>query len=151
MKALLLTAAALFLTGSSAALALTIEEEVTPEYVRTHAKEISVKVAEGKDGLLAFAVVLTLEEPRYVVAHLTVRDGDKTVATSDTPAFTRNARNTFYFSVVREFVAASEYSLGVSGFAAAGDEAVPIVGTRIYRLRLGQFVPADLLRAPNGK
>ena len=61
MKALLLTAAALFLTGSSAALALTIEEEVTPEYVRTHAKEISVKVAEGKDGLLAFAVVLTLE------------------------------------------------------------------------------------------
>ena len=85
------------------------------------------------------------------MAHLTVRDGEKTFATSDTPEFTRNARNTFYFSVVREFVAASEYSLGVSGFAAAGDEAVPIVGTRIYRLRLGQFVPADLLRAPNGK
>jgi len=148
MKALLLAGLALCLVAPAPARALTIEVEVTPEYVRSHPKEFAVKVAEEKGGLLAFTVALTLKEPRYVVAHLAVRDAKRTFAESDTPAFTRNPENTFYFSIAPQLVATSGFSLGVSGISESEGQALPIVGTIIYQFRLAQFVPA---RPPSGR
>ena len=142
MKALVLSGLALCLLAPAPARALTIEQEVTPEYVRSHPKEFAVKVAEGKGGLLAFTVTLTLKERRYVVAHLAVRDGKRTLAESDTPAFTRNPENTFHFSIAPELAATSGFCLGVSGISESEGQALPIVGTAIYRFRLSRFLPA---------
>lgn len=151
MKAWLLSASALCLVVSSLALALTIEHKVTPEYVRSHRNEFSVRVIKDKNGLICFTVVLTLKEPRYVVAHLVVRDANRVLAESHTPAFTRNPENTFHFSIAPEYVAASEFTLGVSGFAESGGQAVPLPGTVRYRIRLVEFVPAELRKSPTRK
>jgi hypothetical protein len=139
----------LCLALSSAALALTREQEVTPAYVRSHPGEFSVKVAGGESGLLAFTVVLTLEEPRYVVAHLKVRDADRTLAESHTPTFTRNAENTFHFSIAPEYIKTSEFSLGASVFADSGGQAVPLPGTIDYQFRLEAFAAPELLNSPS--
>jgi hypothetical protein len=145
MKLLLFFVVSLVLGLSPVAWALTVEQNVTAEYVR-HAKEFTVKAAKDKNGLIAFTVVFTLAESRYVVAHLVVRSGDKTLAQSDTPAFTKNAENTFYFSVPPDCLATSEFTLGVSAFAVSGAEAVPEPGTIDYRFRLDEFVPPELLK-----
>jgi hypothetical protein len=143
----ILAVLALCLILSSLALALTVEYKVTPEYVRAHRDEFSVKVVKDKNGLLSFTVVLKLKEPRYVVAHLEVRDGERILAESHTPAFTRNPESTFYFSIAPPYVAASEFTLSVSGFAMSAGQAVPIPGSIRYRLRLAEFVPPKLLKS----
>ncbi|MBT3378986.1 MAG: hypothetical protein HN742_02425 [Lentisphaerae bacterium] len=145
----LFVASALCLVASSSAVALTVEQRITPEYVRSHPNEFSVSVAKEENGLLAFTVVLALKPPRYVVAHLEVRDGDRTLVESHTPVFTRNARNTFHFSIAPEYVAASEFILGASHVADSGGEAVPLPGTIQYRIRPVEFVPAKLLTSRN--
>src|SRR5437867_926103 len=61
MKVPILAVSALCLVVSATALALTIEQKITPEYVRSHPNEFSVNVTEDKNGLLAFTVVLTLK------------------------------------------------------------------------------------------
>ena len=144
MKAWLPSASALCLVVSSSALALTVEHKVTPEYVRSHPDEFSVTVIKDKNGLLAFTVALTLKEPRYVVAHLAVRDADRSLAESHTPAFTKNPENTFYFSIAPEYVATSEFTLGASCFAKSGGQAAPLPGTIHYQIRLAEFVAAEL-------
>ena len=151
MKSLFILVAALVFAASPAAITLTVEEDVTPEYVRAHAREFSVKVAKDKNGLIAFTVVFTLPEPRYVIAHLVVRSGDRVLAESVTPAFTKNSENTFHFSVPLEFLATSEFTLGASGFAISGGAAFPLPGTIVHRFRLPNFVPAELLKASNNK
>lgn len=151
MKATLLAVSALSLVVPASALALTVEQKVTPEYVRSHANEFSLKVAKDKNGLLAFTVVFTLKEPRYVVAHLAVRDANRILAESHTPAFTKNAENTFHFSIAPEYASTSEFTLGASGFANSGGQAVPEPGTILYQFRLIEFVPAELLKAPTRK
>lgn len=147
MNSLLPFVAALVFAASPAVIALTVEEDITPEYVRSHPKEFSVKVAKGENGLIAFTVVFTLPEPRCVIAHLVVRSGDRVLAESITPAFTKNSENTFHFSVPPECLATSEFTLGASGFAISGGEAVPLPGTIVHRFRLPDFVPAELLKA----
>lgn len=151
MKPLLPFVAALVFTASPAAFALTVEEDVTPEYVRSHSGKLSVKVAKDKNGLIAFTIVFTLPEPRYVVAHLTVRSGDRVLAKSVTPAFTKNLENTFHFSVPADCLATSEFTLGASGFAISGGAAVPLLGTIVHRFRLPDFVPAELLKASSAQ
>jgi len=151
MKALIILAVSLVVAVSPTAIALTTERDITPDYVRSHPKEFSVKVAKDKNGLIAFTIVFTLPEPRYVVAHLVVRSGDRMLASSDTPAFTKNSDNTFYFSVPPECLATSEFNLGASFFTASAGDAVPLPGTAIHHFRLSDFVSPELLKAPNEK
>jgi len=139
MRARLLNILVLCLLVSSVALALTVELDVTPEY---GGQDLSVEVHKGADGLLAFTVVLTLKEPQYVTAHLAVRDSRRTLATSDTPAYTRVERNPFCFSIPPDLVATSDFTLGVSYL---GGGTVPAAGTTVYRIHLVEFVPAELL------
>jgi hypothetical protein len=149
MKSLLFLVAALVFAASPAAIALTSQQDITPEYVGSHTDEFSVKVAKDKNGLIAFTILFTLREPRYVVAHLVVRSGDRVLAQSDTPAFTKNSENAFYFSVPPECLASSEFTLGASFFGDSGGVAVPVPGTIDYRFRLPDFVSPELLKASN--
>jgi hypothetical protein len=151
MKSLFLLFEALLFAASPAAFALTTEQDITREYVSSHPKQFSVKVAKDRNGLIAFTVVLTLDEPRYVVAHFAVRNGDRLLARSDTPAFTKNARNTFHFSVAPDYLATSEFTLGASTFVNSGGESVPLPGTVIYRFRLPDFASPEALKATNEK
>ena len=99
MKTATLVAVALLLVVTSWAFAVSVDRDITADYVKTNPKEFTVSVTEEANGLLAFTVVLTTPDPRYVVAHLVVRDSEKIYATSDTPSFTKNRSNTFHFSV----------------------------------------------------
>jgi hypothetical protein len=147
MRAWFLVASVFCLLVSSLAFALTIERDITAEYVRSHQGEFSVKAVKDRNGLIAFTVVLALAEPRYVVAHLAVRDADRIIAESHTPVFTRNSENQFHFSIALEYVPTSEFSLSVSPFATSAYGATPIPGTIVYRIRLTEFVPAEALES----
>jgi len=151
MKTVLFLVAVLGFVASRTAVALTTEQHITPDYVRSHATEFSVVVTKEKNGLLAFTVTCTFAEPRYVVADLAVRSGDRLLAESHTPAFTKNSKNTFYFSIMPECLATSAFTLGVSTFVDSGSEAVPVPGTIDYRLRLPDFVSPELIKSPDNK
>ena len=141
MKTTTLCAVAFLFAVTSSAFAVSVDRDITADYVKANPKEFTVSVTEEANGLLAFTVVFTTPDPRYVVAHLVVRDSKTTYATSDTPSFTKNRSNTFHFSVPRDLVATSTFSLGVSGFADSGGEAVPLPGTITNKLQLLDFVP----------
>jgi hypothetical protein len=119
--------------------ALTVEEPLTVDYVRTHPAEWSVKVAKEDGGLVKFTVVRNLAEPRYLVAHLAVHHGGKLIATSDSPAFGKKQGNTFYFSLAEEDLADSKFDLSESVFNDFGDNAVPEPGTIIHQFPLKEF------------
>jgi hypothetical protein len=129
--------------SATTALALTVEQPVTPATVQERPDEFGVKATQGKDGLIHFTIRRTLKEPMYLVAHLAVRHLGKVIVTSDTPSFAVKGQNTFYFSISLENVADSEFMLGESGISKTG---VPVVGTMHYKFRLSDFVPADSLR-----
>jgi hypothetical protein len=120
-------------------LALTVEDRLTVDYVRTHQDEWSVKVTKTDTGLVGFTVVRNLVEPRYLVAHLAVHHGGKLIATSDSPAFSKKQGNTFYFSLAEEDLADSKFDLSESGFTDQGDSAVPEPGTIVHQLPLKDF------------
>jgi hypothetical protein len=126
--------------------ALTVDEQVTPAYLRQHAREFSLKVARQDNGLIGFTLVRTLAQPKYRVARLVVKRDGETVAESTTPAFSRNNTNSFYFSVSARDLAGSEFELGESHFVGPSDSPVPIPGTINYRFRLLDFVPEALLK-----
>ncbi len=144
MKHFTLCGTAFVLLLSSWAYAVSVDRNITAEHVKLNPNEFTVSVVEGPDGLVAFSVVYTCPEPRYVVAHLVVKDSLRTYAESHTPSFTKNHSNTFHFSIPREMVATSTFSLGVSGFVISGGEAVPRPGTIENKLQLVDFVPEAL-------
>jgi hypothetical protein len=145
MKARLLNILVLCLLVSSVALALTQWAEVTPEWVRLYGQDLSVEVGRDADGLLAFTVVLTPKEPHRVMAHLAVRDSERTLATSDTPVSTGAEGNTFHFCIAPDLVATSEFTLSLWS-----DVPMPQLGHTDYRIHLVEFVPPELLPPPDG-
>ena len=144
MKTTALCGIAFFVVLSSWAFAVSVDRNITTDYVKSNPKEFSVRVTEEANGLLTFTVVYTTSEPRYVVARLVVKDSKRTYAESNTPVFTKNQSNTFRFSVPRDLVATSTFSLGVSGFAESGGKAIPLPGTIGNKLQLMDFVPKKL-------
>jgi len=143
-KSLLVSLCLITATSATIALALTVEQEITPATVRERPTEFGVKATQGKDGLIHFTIRRTLKERTYLVAHLTVRHQGKVIATSDTPSFAPKGLNTFYLAVSSEDVADSEFVLGESSMSK--EDTIPPPGTTDYKFRLRDFVPADLLR-----
>ena len=140
MRIALFALVTLFVGHPSTADALTLDENVTAKYVREHPDHISVAVVEKENGILSFTVGLKLKESRYVVAHMKVRDDSRTLSESHTPTFTRTEKSTFHFSIPREFIGTSTYSLGVGHFLERpGREPVPIPGSIRYIFRLSEF------------
>ncbi len=137
--------------SSSTALALTINVPVTPAYVREHAKEWSVEVTRGKDGLIQFTIKHDDATPMYHVAHLAVYHEDKLIATSDTPSFGKKRSNAFCLSLAADDLAKSKFELSDSALSGTGDEAVPVVGTTVFQFRLLDFVPQQLAKPARGE
>jgi len=137
---------------STSAWGMTINEPVTPAYVREHPKEWSVEVTKGQDGLIHFAIKHDLEGPKYQVAHLVVYHQGKLIASSDTPAFGKKRGNTFYFSLSAEDLAESKFDLSDGDVAGSGEEAMPVPGlTIIHQFRPSDFVPEQMLKPGLGK
>ena len=67
MKPLLLFIVTIAFAATLPVNASTLVLDITPDYVRAHSNEVSVKVAKDKSGLLAFTVVFTFDEPKFVV------------------------------------------------------------------------------------
>lgn len=149
MTSLLLSGCFIAATFSTTGLALTLELQVTPAYVREHPKEWSVKAAKKESGLIQFTVVRTLSEPKYLVAHLAVHHAGKLIATSDTPLFGKKKGNTFYFSISAEDIAESTFDLSESGLGSTVNGVqrdIPVVGSNVYQFRLLDFIPEDVLK-----
>jgi hypothetical protein len=126
------------------ACALTINEQVTPAYVRDHPQEWTVKVTSGKDGLIDFTIQHNVATPMYHVAHLAVYHQGKIIATSDTPSYGKKQGNTFYFSLSAEDMAGYKFDLSDGTLAGSGEDSIPIPGTIIHQFRLLDFVPEQL-------
>ena len=143
----LVAACALTAALATTALALTIEQEVTPAYVRDHSNEFSVTVSQGQGGLIQFRIKHAVPKPMYHVAHLAVYHQGKLMATSDTPSYGQKRGNTFWLSLAAEDIAESKFELSDSALAGSGDEALPVVGTCIHQFRLLDFVPEQMRKA----
>ena len=150
MKTLLLSGCFIAATLATTALALTINQQVTPAYVREHPKEWTVEVTKGDDGLIHFVIKHSVEIPQYHVAHLAVYHQGKLMATSDTPLFGKKRGNTFYFSLATEDIAESKFELSDSALSGSGHDKVPVPGTTVYQFRLLDFVPERLARPTSG-
>ena len=150
MKTLLLSGCFIAATLATTALALTINQQVTPAYVREHPKEWTVEVTKGDDGLIHFVIKHSVEIPQYHVAHLAVYHQGKLMATSDTPLFGKKRGNTFYFSLATEDIAESKFELSDSALSGSGHDKVPVPGTTVYQFRLLDFVPERLARPATG-
>ena len=150
MKTLLLSGCFIAATLATTALALTINQQVTPAYVREHPKEWTVEVTKGDDGLIHFVIKHSVEIPQYHVAHLAVYHQGKLMATSDTPLFGKKRGNTFYFSLATEDIAESKFELSDSALSGSGHDKVPVPGTTVYQFRLLDFVPERLARPTTG-
>lgn len=146
-----LIAAALSTTGS----AMTVVVPVTPADVREHPKEWSVKVAKTENGLIAFTIVRTLSEPKYLAAHLAVHHAGQLIATSDTPVFGKTKGNTFSFSIATEDLGESTFDLNEHGLGSMVNgvkvDDIPVVGGNVYQFRLLDFIPADVLKSAQSK
>jgi hypothetical protein len=151
MASLLLSGCFTVATLSTTVLALTVQLEVTPAYVRDHPKEWSVKVTKGKDGLTHFTIKHDVVRPMYHVAHLAVYHQGKLIASSDTPLFGKKQGNTFHFSISVEDIAESKFDLSDSALSGSGEDALPVVGTTIHQFRLSDFVAEEMLKSAPGK
>ena len=146
MKSLLLSGCFIAAALSPSALALTINDQVTPAYVGEHPKEWSVKVTKGEDGLIHFTIRHDVDKPKYHVAHLAVYHQSKLIATSDTPSFGKKQGNTFSFSLSMEDMAESKFDLS-DGDVDDNGLAVPGL-TIIHQFRLMDFVPERYRPSP---
>jgi hypothetical protein len=130
---------------SKVSFGLTVERDLTPYYVSHHSEEFSIKVDKGENGLIKFVLKHHVPRPMYHVAHLTIVAHGKKLAETSTPVFGKIHDNTFYFSIARDLLAESTFDLSDSAIAGTGEEATPVVGTTIYRIRPIDFVPKKLL------
>ena len=151
MKTLLLSGCFIAATLATTALALTINQQVTPAYVREHPKEWTVEVTKGDDGLIHFVIKHSVEIPQYHVAHLAVYHQGKLMATSDTSLFGKKRGNTFSFSLAAEDIAESKFELTDSALSGSHPDRIPGPGgSIIHHFRLLEFVPGRLARPATG-
>lgn len=141
-----LLSAALLIAVPTATWALTVDQQVTPAYLREHAKEFSLKVTRKENGLLGFTLVRTLSQPKFRVARLVVKRDGETMAESSTPSFARNTSNSFFFSISARDLAGSEFELSESHFVGPDHNPAPLPGSINYRFRLRDFVTEQLLK-----
>ena len=134
------------LACAATCLALTVDVDVTPDYVREHSKLISVEVTERDDGLIQFKIVHAVSTPMYHVAHLEIVHQGKVIAKSDTPSYGHTQGNTFYVALSPNDIAASKFEISDSAVAGKGDDAAPVPGTINHRIHLIEFVPIKMLK-----
>ncbi len=128
------------LSGSVPGNALTVEQQVTPEYLKAHSKEFALKVEKREDGMLHFTVGRTLTQVKYLVSRTVLKQGGKKLADISTPTFAPKGVNRFHVAVSPAHLAEAEYELSESFVAGPETDPVPIPGTIIYQFSLKDFV-----------
>ena len=127
-----------FAVLSSGARALTVEQQVTPQYVREHPDRFKITV-EQREGMMHFTIVYNLREPRYLVSHFTARNDSGILAESHTPVFARERSATFYVVLSKECLANSRFTLSEHSFATNEGQDIPIPGGTEYLIALNDF------------
>jgi hypothetical protein len=117
MKSTALAASLLILTfvGPSA-LALTVEQVVTPDYVKEHPNAFKVSAERRDDGLIHFKIIYSLPGPRYLVSHFSLRRGGDLLAKSHTPLYAKERSATFYCDLSNECLDGSTFTLSEHSF-----------------------------------
>ncbi|HVU37696.1 MAG TPA: hypothetical protein VHC95_05135 [Opitutales bacterium] len=143
----LLIALVLSMALSASTFGMTQNSEVTPEYLKQHEKEFSVKVSKNKNGLWEFTITHNATVEWYVVASLTLSQAGNLTAETFFPPFVKKDDITFTFRVAPAFVAESEFELGDCAFGRNGEQIVPLPGTHNYIFKLKDFVIPELLQS----
>ncbi len=166
MRTVSLILIALISASSLTAQALTRTEHVTRKYALANPGLISVKIVEKEEGMISFTINFKHKKARHVVAHMKVSNQSRTFSESYTPMFTVTEKSKYYFSVPREYVRTSTYSLSVSGVTRERIEIesfpwskhykrtfkpleetvglTPTVGSVVYEICLSDFISPDV-------
>ena len=122
----------------STAKALTVEQQVTPQYVKEQPDRFKITL-EKREGMMHFTIVYKLHEPRYLVSHLVVRNDSSILAESHTPLFARERSATFYVVLSKECLASSRFMISENSFASSNGEDIPMPGGTEYVFHLKDF------------
>ncbi|MEO6435684.1 MAG: hypothetical protein ABIP55_07965 [Tepidisphaeraceae bacterium] len=133
------TVLALFFTLAGNASAVVVEELVTPESVKVPDNRFTVAAEKREDGLIQFTITYRLTAPRYLVAHVEVRDGETVVMKSDTPSFVHEDSATYHLALSPKHLAAAKFELSENPFGDSGERLVAMPGGTIYHVRLEAF------------
>jgi len=135
----LLPGIALLFWAAGPGSALTSIVAVTPDYLRQHTNELSLKVSRRPDGLLAFTIARTVPERRYFRAALVVRREGKTLTETDFRSLGQKDANSFSFALSPETLPESEFRLEETSPARPR-------GWIGYEFRLRDHVPEELMK-----
>lgn len=128
------------LVAANPGAALTVEQQVTPEFLKAHPKELTLKVEKRDDGMLHFALRRTLTQAKYLVSRTVLKQDGKKIADVSTPTYGKKGENSFYVAVSTSQLAEAEYELSESFLAGPANDPVPLPGTVIYKFTLKDFV-----------
>ena len=119
--------------------AVVIEESVTPASVKQAGSKFSVTAEKRDDGLIHFAITYTLPRPQYLVAHFELREGETTLAKTDTASFVREASATYDLALSPKHLADSKFELSENAFGESGGHPVALPGGTIFHINLEAF------------
>lgn len=128
------------LLSANSGSALTVEQQITPEYLKAHPKEFTLKVEKRDDGMLHFTLGRNLTQQKYLIARLVVKQDGKKLADISTPSYGKKGENRFYLALSPAQLSEAEYELSESFLSGPASDPVPIPGTIIYKISLKDFV-----------
>lgn len=121
------------------ALAVVVEQSVTPASVKEKGSRVSVEAKKSKDGMVHFTITYRLPEPQYLVAHFELRDDEIVLAKTDTPGFVHEDSATYYVALPRKYLKDSKFELSQNGMAESGGRPVAEPGGRVFQVDLQAF------------
>lgn len=141
----------LVLTGllSDRALALVVETSVTPASVKASDSRFSVTAEKDRDGLIQFSITYRLPTPQYLVAHFELRDGETSLARTDTPSFVREDSATYHVALSPRQLSNATFVLSENGFVESAGHPVALPGGTIFHVDLQAFGKDAVKRGAN--
>ncbi len=115
------------------------KESVTPASVQEKGSKFSVTAEKRKDGLVHFRVTYLLPRPQYLVAHFELRDGETSLAKTDTPSFVRESSATFHVALSPKHLSNSTFEISENSFSESPGQPVALPGGTIYLIALDAF------------
>ena len=120
--------------------AVVVDQAVTPASVKEPDSRFAVKIEKGEDGLVHFTITYRAREPKYLVAHVEVREGEKLVSKTDVPSVVHERSAIFFVAVSPDCVSASRFELAERSFSLSMDgSTIPLPGGIDYQIRLADF------------
>jgi opacity protein-like surface antigen len=135
---LLATAIAVCLLAASA-LAVVVQQPVTPASAKEKGSRFSVEAVKSKDGMVHFTITYRLPEPQYLVAHFELRDGQTLLAKTDSPGFVHEDSATYYVAVQGKYLKDSKFELSQNGMSGPVGHSIAEPGGMIFQIDLEAF------------